>query len=48
MTRSARPVELTVVDTNTADWELFPVEYINANLEHVYLGDESDPEAPTV
>jgi hypothetical protein len=31
-----KPVELTVVDTNTATWELFPV------------GDEADPAAPTV
>src|SRR5690348_16948201 len=37
-----KPVELTVVDTNTATWELFPVEYIGANLEHVPL--MSDPE----
>jgi hypothetical protein len=29
-----KPVELTVVDTNTAEWQGFPVEYINANLEH--------------
>jgi ChrR Cupin-like domain len=37
-----KPVELTVVDTNTATWELFPVAYIGANLEHVPL--MSDPE----
>ena len=37
-----KPVELTVVDTNTAEWQDFPVEYINANLEHVPL--VSDPE----
>jgi hypothetical protein len=37
-----KPVELTVVDTNTAAWELFPVAYIGANLEHVPL--MSDPE----
>jgi len=32
-----KPVELTVVDTNTPEWQGFPVEYINANLEHVPL-----------
>jgi len=32
-----KPVELTVIDTNAAEWELFPVEYIKANLEHVPL-----------
>jgi quercetin dioxygenase-like cupin family protein len=35
------PVEVTVVDTNMATWELFPVDHINANLEHVpLLNDE--------
>ncbi|HXT90230.1 MAG TPA: hypothetical protein VN714_13335, partial [Trebonia sp.] len=42
MTEAMKPVELTVVDTNTATWELFPVAYIGANLEHVPL--MSDPE----
>ena len=37
MTEATKPVELTVVDTNTATWELFPVAYIGANLEHVPL-----------
>jgi hypothetical protein len=41
-----KPVGLTVVDTNTAIWELFPVAHIGANLEHVPL--MSDPAAPTV
>ena len=42
MTTTAKPVELTVVDTTTAEWQGFPVEYIGANLEHVPLVD--DPE----
>ena len=42
MTGAMKPVELTVVDTNAATWELFPVAYIGANLEHVPL--MSDPE----
>jgi hypothetical protein len=42
VTEAMKPVELTVVDTNTATWELFPVAYIGANLEHVPL--MSDPE----
>lgn len=42
MTTTARPVELTVVDTTTAGWQGFPIEYIGANLEHVPLVD--DPE----
>ena len=37
-----KPVELTVVDTNTAEVQLFPVEYIKANLEHVPLVNDSD------
>jgi hypothetical protein len=32
VTTPMKPVELTVVDTNTAEVQLFPVEYINANL----------------
>ena len=42
MTEAMKPVELTVVDTNAATWELFPVAYIGANLEHVPL--MNDPE----
>jgi hypothetical protein len=42
VTEAMKPAELTVVDTNTATWELFPVAYIGANLEHVPL--MSDPE----
>jgi hypothetical protein len=37
-----KPVELTAIDTNTAEWQLFPVEYINANLEHVPFVDDSE------
>ena len=39
---TSTPVELTVVDTSSASWQGFPVEYIGANLEHVPLVD--DPE----
>ncbi|MEJ2861467.1 cupin domain-containing protein [Actinomycetospora flava] len=42
MTTKSTPVELTVVDTTTESWQGFPVEYINANLEHVPL--VQDPE----
>ena len=42
MTTPMKPVELTAIDTNTAEWQLFPVEYINANLEHVPLVDDSE------
>ena len=42
MTEAMKPVELTVVDTNTAAWELFPVAYIGANLEHVPLMSDPD------
>ena len=39
----AIPVELTVVDTTTAPWELFPIEHIQANLEHVPLMSDRRP-----
>ena len=42
VSEAAKPVELTVVDTNTAAWELFPVAYIGANLEHVPLMSDPD------
>jgi hypothetical protein len=42
VSETAKPVELTVVDTNTAAWELFPVAYIGANLEHVPLMSDPD------
>ena len=42
MSAPMKPVALTVVDTNTAEWQLFPVEYIKANLEHVPLMDDPD------
>jgi quercetin dioxygenase-like cupin family protein len=42
MSEALKPVDLTVVDTNTAAWEDFPVPAINAVLEHVPLLD--DPE----
>lgn len=42
MSEPMNPVDLKVVDTNTAEWQDFPVEYIQANLEHIPLVD--DPE----
>jgi anti-sigma factor ChrR (cupin superfamily) len=42
VTEAMKPVELTVVDTNTATWELFPVAYIGATLEHVPLMSDPD------
>lgn len=41
-----KPVELTVVDTLSEEWQNFPVPAINANLEHVPLLD--DPETGTM
>ena len=42
MTEPAKPVQLTVIDTNTTSWEYFPIEYIKANLEHVPLVNDPD------
>jgi quercetin dioxygenase-like cupin family protein len=42
MSAPMKPVELTVVDTNTAEWQGFPVEYINATLEHIPLVNDAD------
>jgi quercetin dioxygenase-like cupin family protein len=42
VTDALKPVDLTVVDTLSADWQDFPVPAINANLEHVPL--LNDPE----
>lgn len=39
---STQPVELTVVDTNTAEWDTFPVPPINANLPFIPLIDDPD------
>jgi quercetin dioxygenase-like cupin family protein len=36
------PVEVTAVDTTTAEWQGFPVPAINAVLEHVPLHDDPD------
>lgn len=33
---------MTVVDTNTATWQLLPVDHIHANLEHVPLLDDEE------
>jgi anti-sigma factor ChrR (cupin superfamily) len=35
-------VDISVVDTNTANWEGFPVDYIGASLEHIPLLDDPD------
>ncbi|GAY07604.1 cupin domain-containing protein [Pseudonocardia sp. N23] len=40
MSSELQPVELTVVDTNGADWQDFPVPAINANLEHIPLVED--------
>ena len=37
MSTRSTPVELTVVDTTAEPWQGFPVEYIQATLEHVPL-----------
>ena len=42
VTDALKPVNLTVVDTLSADWQDFPVPAINANLEHVPLVDDPD------
>jgi quercetin dioxygenase-like cupin family protein len=42
MVEILKPVEVTVIDTNVAEWQLFPVGYIKANLEHVLLHDDSE------
>ena len=39
---TGKPVDLTVVDTNTAEPVLFPVHYINANLEHHPLHNDEE------
>jgi quercetin dioxygenase-like cupin family protein len=36
------PVELTVTDTTTAEWQDFPVPAIGAVLEHVPVFDDPD------
>jgi anti-sigma factor ChrR (cupin superfamily) len=34
------PVELTVVDTNTAEWQGFPIDYLGVALPHIPLVDD--------
>ena len=46
MSDELKPVELTVVDTLSEQWQDFPVPAINANLEHVPL--LNDPETGTM
>ena len=38
----AKPVELTVVDTNSAKWEILPIHFIDAKLEHVPLHNDQE------
>lgn len=42
MITSKQPVELTVVDTNSAEWQLFSVEQINAEIPFIPLMDDPD------
>ncbi len=42
MAPTAKPVDLTVVDTNAEKWLPFPVHYINYNLEHVPLHSDAE------
>ncbi len=39
---SLEPVDLAVVDTNTADWDKFPIPEIGAELDFVPLITDSD------
>jgi quercetin dioxygenase-like cupin family protein len=41
MPDAMKPVEVTVVDTNNADWQPFPIEYIKTSLEHIPLVDDA-------
>ena len=34
--------DITVVDTNKAEWEIFPVPFINAKLEHNMLLNDAE------
>jgi hypothetical protein len=38
----AKPVDLTVVDTNKASWDIFPVHHIDAKLEHNPLHNDAE------
>jgi quercetin dioxygenase-like cupin family protein len=40
MPDAMKPVELTVIDTNSAGWQPFPIEYIKTSLEHIPLVDD--------
>ncbi len=42
VSRPLEPVELTVVDTHTAEWQGFAVDYIGATLPHIPLVDDPD------
>lgn len=37
-----KPVPLTVLDTNKTPWDLFPVHYINAELQHNKLHEDEE------
>lgn len=41
MSSDLEPVDLTVVDTNSAPWEDFPVPAIDAVLEHIPLYEDA-------
>lgn len=38
----ATPVNITAVDTTKGAWDLFPIPYINANLEHIPLHNDAE------
>jgi quercetin dioxygenase-like cupin family protein len=40
MPEAMKPVEVTVIDTNNADWQPFPIEFIKTSLEHIPLVDD--------
>ena len=42
MSEPLEPVELNVVDTNTAEWQGFPIDYLGVALPHIPLVDDPD------
>ncbi|KAK5173348.1 uncharacterized protein LTR77_002029 [Saxophila tyrrhenica] len=38
----AKPVELSVVDTNQGEWDIMPIPYIDAHLEHKALHNDAE------
>ena len=45
MSAPMKPVALTVVDTNTAEWQLFPVEYLQHQRQVAWSADQQVVEA---